>query len=51
MGVFNLKPCKEIGDIKKAIKDAILDGDIPNDYNSAYTFMLEKGKELGLNIN
>ncbi len=48
METFALKPCKEIGDIKSAIKDAILDGVIRNDYDEAYTFMLEKGKELGL---
>ena len=51
MKVFNLSPCKEIGDIKKSIKDAILDGDIPNDYNDAYEFMIKKGKELGLKVH
>lgn len=47
---FNLKPSREIGLIKDAIKDAILDGKIPNDYDAAYAFMLEKGKSLGLTI-
>ena len=45
---FNLKPCKHIGDIKDAIKEAILDGDIENNYAAAYNYMLVKGKELGL---
>ncbi len=49
METFNLKPCREIGLIKEAIKDAILDGKIANDYEEAYQFMLLKGKELGLN--
>lgn len=45
---FNLSPCKMIGDIKVAIKDAILDGIIPNERDAAYQYMLEKGKEMGL---
>lgn len=45
---FNLKPCKHIGNIKDAIKEAILEGDIENNYDAAYNFMLVKGKELGL---
>ena len=45
---FNLKPCKTIGDIKNAIKEAILDGVIKNDYKEAYNFMINKGKDLGL---
>ena len=48
METFNLKPCREIGIIKEAIKDAILDGQIANDYNAAYQFMLEKASQLGL---
>ncbi|MFN0275581.1 MAG: CCA tRNA nucleotidyltransferase [Chitinophagales bacterium] len=48
MQVFNLSPCKEIGIIKEFIKDAILDGVIPNNYAAAYQLMLEKGKALGL---
>ena len=45
---FNLKPCKEIGLIKDAIKEAILEGEIPNDYEAAFNLMLKKGNEIGL---
>ena len=48
MQAFNLKPCKEIGQIKEAIKEAILDGKIPNEHQASYDFMIEKGKKLGL---
>ena len=51
MKAFNLKPSREIGIIKETIKEAILEGDIPNEYEAAYQLMLEKGKELGLQIN
>jgi len=50
MKAFNLKPCREIGQIKEAIKEAILDGEIPNDHKASYDFMIEKGKELGLEV-
>jgi poly(A) polymerase len=48
MEIFNLKPCQKVGDIKNAIKEAILDGIIKNNYDEAYQFMLKKGEELGL---
>lgn len=48
MNAFGLKPCREIGIIKEAIKEAILEGEIPNEQKAAYDFMLKKGKELGL---
>ncbi|PQB07387.1 tRNA nucleotidyltransferase [Polaribacter filamentus] len=48
MEAFNLKPCREIGQIKEAIKEAILDGKIPNEYEASYQFMIEKGLSLGL---
>ncbi len=48
MEAFNLKPCREIGQIKEAIKEAILDGKIPNEYEPSYQFMIEKGLSLGL---
>jgi poly(A) polymerase len=48
METFGIKPCQEIGVIKTAIKDAILDGEIRNNFDEAYKLMLEKGKELQL---
>ena len=51
MKAFNLKPCREIGQIKEAIKEAILEGEIPNEYDASYQFMIERGKKLGLSIN
>lgn len=48
MKTFNLQPSKEIGIIKEYIKEAILEGDIPNEYEAAYNLMIERGKKLGL---
>ncbi|MEN8696244.1 MAG: HD domain-containing protein [Bacteroidia bacterium] len=48
MDLFAIQPGREIGIIKTALKDAILDGVIGNEYEEAYNFVLEKGKELGL---
>jgi len=48
METFNLQPCREIGLIKDAIKEAILDGEIANDYSEAYDFMLKKAEKLNL---
>ena len=48
MVIFNLQPSKEIGMLKEAIKEAILEGDIPNDYDAAYGFMLKKATKMGL---
>lgn len=48
MEIFNLKPSREIGMLKEAIKEAILEGEIHNDYDSAYKFMMDRAKKLGL---
>jgi putative nucleotidyltransferase with HDIG domain len=48
ISTFKMKPSKEVGVIKDAIKNAILDGVIENSYEAAYDFMLEKAKELGI---
>ena len=48
METFSIKPSREIGIIKETIKEAILEGDIPNEYEAAYELMLKEGKRLGL---
>ncbi len=48
MAIFNLPPSREIGVLKEAIKEAILEGEIPNDYDAAYAFMMKRAEKLGL---
>ena len=48
MQTLHLEPCREVGELKNRIKDAILDGIIPNEYEAAHAYMMEQAKEMGL---
>lgn len=48
MDTFGIRPGPRIGDIKTAIREAILEGDIENTFEAAYSFMIEEGKKMGL---
>lgn len=48
MEMFNLPPSREIGMLKEAIKEAILEGEIANEYDAAYEFMMRKANQMGL---
>ncbi len=48
MEVFGLTPCREVGSLKSAIKDAILDGVVPNEHDAAFAYMLQRAEKMGL---
>lgn len=50
MEIFALPPSAEVGRLKSSIKDAILDGVIPNEYDAAYQYLVEKAKSIGLEV-
>ena len=50
METFGIPEGREVGVIKNAIREAILDGVIGNNFGEAYAFMKEEGKKLGLNV-
>ena len=50
MNTFHISPSREVGIIKNAIREAILEGEVANNYEAAFAFMLEKGEEIGLKM-
>jgi tRNA nucleotidyltransferase (CCA-adding enzyme) len=51
ISTFGIRPGKEVGIIKSAIREAILDGIIPNEYSAARKLMISKGREMGLKVD
>lgn len=50
MQMFNLQPCREVGALKSALKDGILDGKIPNEREPALQFVIERAQQMGLQL-
>jgi poly(A) polymerase len=48
MQVLNLPPCREVGLLKQAVKDAIWESRIPSDHEAAFSFMMEEAKRMGI---
>lgn len=48
MEIFGLEPGREVGSLKSSVKDAIMDGVIPNEYEAAYNYLVEKARKMGL---
>jgi len=51
MEIFGIKPSRQVGDLKNALKEAILEGEVANEYETALSFLLKKGGEMGLKLN
>ncbi len=51
MRLFNLQPCQQVGALKSALKDAILDGKVPNEHEAALAFVIERAKGMGLTLD
>jgi len=49
MNTFNIQPGKQVGDLKALIREAILEGEINNDYQEAFNFMIDKARQMGIN--
>lgn len=50
METFGLKPCKEVGEIKSILREAILEGHVSNTFDEAYAYMVNTGKNMGLTV-
>ena len=51
MEMFSLQPCREVGQLKQYLKDAVLDNRVPNEREPLMTLLMEKAKEMGLAKN
>lgn len=49
MSALGIKPSKTVGDVKDAVKEAILNGDIPNEHDAAFKFMMDRKRSLSMN--